>query len=140
MRLDAGPRWPLYDAQLKHVVIENADDQDYLNPGLSFGLTDNFELGFVYPIQLTPEDRENIARVMLVPDDVWLDIHKWGIKDNNLQEYQCGIAHTLVAYAAGGWAKVPSRKQARCAVEIIEAATGNVPSLDSLGRRARQNA
>lgn len=91
-------------------------------------------------IQLTPEDRENIARVMLVPDDVWLDIHKWGIKDNNLQEYQCGIAHTLVAYAAGGWAKVPSRKQARCAVEIIEAATGNVPSLDSLGRRARQNA
>lgn len=57
MRLDAGPRWPLYDATLKHVVIDDADDQDYLNPGLSFGLTDDFELGLKYPIQLAPDGR-----------------------------------------------------------------------------------
>ncbi len=87
---------------------------------------------------LTPEDRENIARVMLIPDEVWLDIHKWGRRGNNLEEWQYGIAHTLVEYAAGEWAKVPSRKQAKHAVDIIEKARGNVPSLDSLERGAKQ--
>lgn len=85
-------------------------------------------------LKLTPEDRANIAKVMLVPDEVWLDIHKWGIQDGNLTDWQCGIAHTLVAYAAGGWAKVPSRKQAHHAVEIIEAANGHVPSLTATNR------
>lgn len=86
----------------------------------------------VQNLQLTPEDRENIARVMLIPDNVWLDIHKWGIADGHLKEFQAGIAHTLVAYAAGGWSKIPSRKQAKHAVEILEAARGQVPSLEAV--------
>jgi hypothetical protein len=89
-------------------------------------------------LQLTPEDRENIAKVMLVPDKVWLDIHRWGRTDGNLEEWQYGIAHTLVEYAAGGWAKVPSRKQATHAVAILEKARGHVPSLDMVERGAKQ--
>lgn len=84
----------------------------------------------VADLKLTPEDRENIATVMLIPDSVWLDIHKWGIRDGNLAEFECGIAHTLVKYAAGGWAMVPSRKQARFSVEILKKARGHVAGLD----------
>jgi len=69
---------------------------------------------------------------MLIPDSVWLDIHKWGLSNGNLKEFECGIAHTLVAYAAGGWWKVPSRKQARYAAEIIKKARGQVGSLSQL--------
>ncbi len=54
MRFDAGARWPEYDSQLKHVVTPG-QDLDFLNPGLSFGLTDEFDLGFVTPIRLSPD-------------------------------------------------------------------------------------
>jgi hypothetical protein len=80
-------------------------------------------------LRLTPQDHENIARVMLLRDKVWLDIHKWGTRSGQLTEKQCGIAHTFIKYAAGGWAEVPSARQAHCGVEIIAAARGNVPSL-----------
>lgn len=90
-------------------------------------------------LELTPEDRENLATVMLIPDAVWLDIHRWAIKDGTVPEFQCGIAHTLVGYAAGGWAKVPSRKQARFAVEVLEKARGHVPSYDRMTRGADEN-
>lgn len=63
MRIDGGPRWPDYDATLKHVVIDGGSDLDFLNPGLSFGLTDAVELGFVYPIQLSPDTDLHDPRV-----------------------------------------------------------------------------
>jgi hypothetical protein len=83
-------------------------------------------------VELTGEDRANIAKTMLVPADGWLAIHQWGTTTGELAEYMCGIAHTLIAYAAGGWAKVPSAKQARQAVKMIDAAKGNVPALDGI--------
>lgn len=92
----------------------------------------------VKKLQLTPEDRENIAKVMMISDEVWLDIHRWGRLDSNLEEWQCGIAHTLIAYAAGGWAKVPSRKQAKQAAAIIEKARGHVATLDQVERGVAQ--
>jgi hypothetical protein len=54
LRFDAGHRWPYYDAQFKHVAIKNAPDQQFLNPGLSFGLARDFQLGFVAPIRMKP--------------------------------------------------------------------------------------
>jgi hypothetical protein len=56
MRLDGGPRWPDYDAQFKHVV-QDGPDYDFLNPGISFGLTRNLEFGLVPPIRLSPDQR-----------------------------------------------------------------------------------
>jgi hypothetical protein len=80
-------------------------------------------------VSLTPEDRANIAKTMLVSDEVWLEIHRWGIRDDNLSHIQRGIAHTLVAYAAGNWAKVPSKKQAAQAVKMIEKAKACISTL-----------
>ncbi len=69
---------------------------------------------------LSDEDRDNLARVMSVDALTWFKIHQWGKKDGNLNEWQCGIAHTLSGYAAGGWTRVPSQKQAKRAAEILD--------------------
>jgi hypothetical protein len=71
---------------------------------------------------LTPADRENIARVMQVSAEEWIRISGWGARSNQLQVWQVGIATTLAGYAATGWAKVPSKKQANQAVEMLRVA------------------
>jgi hypothetical protein len=71
---------------------------------------------------LSPVDRENIARVMQVSAEEWIRISGWGARSNRLQPWQVSIAITLAAYAATGWAKVPSKKQAVQAVKILHAA------------------
>ncbi len=81
-------------------------------------------------LRLTNADRANIAKTMLLTAEMWLAIHHWGTSSGELEDWQCGIAHTLIGYASGGWAKVPSAKQARHAVGIIAAAKGHVPTLD----------
>ena len=70
--------------------------------------------------QLTEEDRENIARVMMVPADRWLQIHSEGVKRGLLNHIMAGITHTILGYASAGWKNVPSAKQAKQGVKIIE--------------------
>ncbi|HEX2207518.1 MAG TPA: AIPR family protein [Longimicrobium sp.] len=73
-------------------------------------------------IDLTPRDRENIARVMQLSPEEWIGISGWGARSNKLQAWQIGIATTLAGYAATGWVKVPSKKQALQAIEILRIA------------------
>lgn len=73
---------------------------------------------------LTPQDRENISRVMTIVAEDWLAVHGWGIRTGELHKWQSGIAHTLAGYAAAGWLHVPSPKQARHALEALEKARG----------------
>ena len=73
-------------------------------------------------VNLTPLDRENIARVMQISPEQWIGISGWGARSNRLQGWQIGIATTLAGYAATGWAKVPSKKQALQAAEILRIA------------------
>jgi hypothetical protein len=73
-------------------------------------------------IDLTPFDRENIARVMQISPEHWISISGWGSRSNRLKAWQIGIATTLAGYAATGWAKVPSKKQALQGVEILRIA------------------
>jgi AIPR protein/Abortive infection phage resistance protein N-terminal domain len=68
---------------------------------------------------LSPQDRENIARVMQVPAEDWVYISGRGARSGSLQPWQCGIATTLASYAAGGWTKIPSHKQANQGVKIL---------------------
>jgi len=68
---------------------------------------------------LTAKDRENIARVMQISAEEWVHISGWGARSGTLQPWQCGIATTLASYAAGGWARVPSDKQANHGVKIL---------------------
>jgi hypothetical protein len=64
---------------------------------------------------LTYEDRENIAKAMQLSPEKWLKIHTW-----SKHPVQRGIALTLSGYAAGGWRQVPSKKQAKSAVKMIQ--------------------
>jgi hypothetical protein len=73
-------------------------------------------------VDLTPLDRENIARIMQVSPEHWIGISGWGARSNKLKAWQIGIATTLAGYAATGWVKVPSKKQALQAVEILRIA------------------
>ena len=70
-------------------------------------------------VSLTAQDRENIARVMQVSAEEWVSISGWGTRNSTLKPWQCGIATTLASYAAGGWARVPSEKQANHGVKIL---------------------
>jgi len=72
---------------------------------------------------LTNSDRENIDEVMRITPTEWIEISGWGSQTGHLRDWQVGIATTLASYAAGGWLKVPSRKQAHHAVEILRIAT-----------------
>lgn len=55
LRIDAGHHFPYYDGQFKHVVVRGADDQQYVNPGVSYGIGSDVELGLVLPIQISPD-------------------------------------------------------------------------------------
>lgn len=71
---------------------------------------------------VSPEDFRNIEICKGVDGATWLAIHAWGKKSGELQRWQYGIAHTLAGYAAEGWTKGPSTKQARHGVTIIDLA------------------
>jgi hypothetical protein len=74
---------------------------------------------------LTNEDREVIARVMQISAQEWIHLCGWGSRTGFLKEWQIGIATTLAGYAATGWSKVPSRKQANQAIQILLIADEN---------------
>jgi hypothetical protein len=66
IRLDAGERWPYYDAQFKHVLVEDGEDAQFLNPGLSFGVSSDTEFGFVVPYRLSPNDDFEDPRIHIL--------------------------------------------------------------------------
>ena len=76
-------------------------------------------------LNLSSDDRENIARVMQVTAEEWIHLGRWGIGSGLLKDWQVGIATTLAGYATIGWSKVPSRKQAAQAVQILRLADEN---------------
>lgn len=71
---------------------------------------------------LTPGDQNNIARCVELDEKQWLAIAEWGQQSEELANWQRGIARTLAGYAAEGWTKLPSQKQAKHGTKIIETA------------------
>jgi hypothetical protein len=71
---------------------------------------------------LTDQDRENIARVMTVPAVDWINVVEASTRNESLKGWQRGIATTLASYAAEGWVRVPSKKQASHGVTILAVA------------------
>lgn len=55
LRIDAGHHFPYYDGQFKHVVVRRGADEQYINPGASFGVGSDVELGLVLPVQISPD-------------------------------------------------------------------------------------
>jgi hypothetical protein len=52
----------------------------------------------------------------------WLVAVAWAKKSGQFMELTVKVAGTLAGYAAQGWPKAPSPKQAKHGAEIIEAA------------------
>lgn len=64
--------------------------------------------------------QSNVARCLQVDAQKWLKIQLWGNDSQLLEAWQLGIANTLGGYAAQGWTKKPTERQAKHAVVILE--------------------
>jgi len=71
--------------------------------------------------EVSDDVQSNVARCLQADAQKWLRIQLWGNESQQLQPWQIGIANTLGGYAAQGWTKKPSEKQAKHAVVILEA-------------------
>ena len=72
------------------------------------------------PTELTPEERENQARVQKHDSDEWNRIITWGRESGVLTDWQLSIAGTILGYAAAGWLQVPSPRQTKYLVPILD--------------------
>jgi hypothetical protein len=82
---------------------------------------------------LTADEQSSVAECMKYSAEHWFSIHAWGKRTGRLADWQSGIAHTLSGYAAGDWQRVPSAKQARQAMRILEIARSggcDIPGAD----------
>jgi hypothetical protein len=66
---------------------------------------------------LSVVDYERIARVMGISSASWMEIAERGQKTGLVHWKVAGICRTLAQYAAGGWERKPSAKQAKPALE-----------------------
>ncbi|MFJ3049089.1 AIPR family protein [Pseudomonas nitroreducens] len=67
-------------------------------------------------------DYERIARCMEIPATIWLEVAERGQQTNTIHWRVAGICRTMAAYAAGGWQRKPTARQAKPALEAVIAA------------------
>jgi len=71
---------------------------------------------------LSGADYDRIARCMAIPSSIWLEVAERGQKTGIVHWKVAGICRTIAGYAAGGWDRKPSAKQAKPALEAVLAA------------------
>ena len=69
--------------------------------------------------QLSAEDFERIAQCMEIDSSTWLRAAELGQSRRLLSRPMAGICRTLAGYAAGGWERRPSPRQARPGLEAL---------------------
>lgn len=80
------------------------------------------------PVLLSPtdgvsvEDYDRIARCMQINGVTWLEVAERGQQAGVVHWKVAGICRTLASYAAGGWQRKPSAKQARPALDAVQTA------------------
>jgi hypothetical protein len=65
-------------------------------------------------------DYDRIARCMAVSGTTWLEVAERGQRAGLVHWRVAGICRTLAGYAAGGWERKPSAKQAKPALEALQ--------------------
>jgi AIPR protein len=85
---------------------------------------------------LTPDDLDHIALCKKVDGSTWFRIHEWGKRTGMLKDWEAGIAHTLSAYAASGWDRGPSPKQAMHGARIFRMAERDGVTSETTGFEA----
>lgn len=95
---------------------------DPLPPELSYS-TANGSTGTSSPMipkgTHTVADYDRIARCMEIPAAVWLEVAELGQQTNTIHWTVAGICRTIAGYAAGGWKRKPTAKQAKPALEAV---------------------
>ncbi|WP_174274386.1 AIPR family protein [Sphingomonas bacterium] len=71
--------------------------------------------------ELSAEDYERVRRCMEISSQDWLEAAEKGQQSKTIHWKTAGICRTLASYAAGGWERKPSPKQARPALDAINA-------------------
>ena len=64
-------------------------------------------------------DYDRIAKCMAIPSSVWMEVAELGQRTGTIHWRVAGICRTLAGYAAGGWERKPSPKQAKPALEAV---------------------
>ncbi|MBZ9991399.1 AIPR family protein [Mesorhizobium sp. BH1-1-5] len=67
----------------------------------------------------TVADYDRIARCMEIPAAVWLAVAEHGQQTKTIHWTVAGICRTIASYAAGGWQRKPTAKQAKPALEAV---------------------
>jgi hypothetical protein len=80
-------------------------------------------------VRLSREDLENISACKRVPADVWMRVHVWATENRKLTPVHRGVCLTMSSYAAGGWNRDPSHKQARVALQALDRAREFLPEV-----------
>lgn len=111
---------------------------DPLPPELSYVGSESVPHLDVLPLSsgaLSAADYELIARCMEIPSSVWLETAERGQMTQTIHWKVAGICRTLAGYAAGGWMRKPSPKQAKPGLEAVLAVqTAGLLSSGSAGR------
>lgn len=72
--------------------------------------------------ELSTLDHNNVARCLEVDATNWLASVNWAKQSGKFSDLTMNVAATLAGYAAQGWTRMPSPRQAKHGVAIIEAA------------------
>lgn len=67
-------------------------------------------------------DEEAVEACVQHDAATWARLHYWGAATQSLDYYERGVSHTLSEYAAGGWVRKPSVKQARIGMRALRKA------------------
>lgn len=95
---------------------------DPLPPELSyFGAVGGDNPGKATPTAHSVADYERIEQCMKINAATWLEVAELGQKAGVIHWKVAAICRTLASYAAGGWDKKPSAKQAKPALEAFQA-------------------
>lgn len=109
----------------KEIQAQLPSFADPLPPELSFEKVDK-KVGTINKLPASGShsvaDYDRIARCMAISSAVWLEVAERGQKTGILHWTVAGICRTLAGYAAGGWERKPSPKQAKPALEAVLAA------------------
>lgn len=106
----------------REVQTELPAFSDPLPPELSYEGVESAPTNDAPPVlsgSHTAADYERIARCMQIPSSLWLEVAERGQKTQTIHWKVAGICRTLAGYAAGGWERKPSPKQAKPALEAL---------------------
>lgn len=65
------------------------------------------------------DDYHRIERCMAIPSSIWMEVAEHGQQAGVLHWTEAGICRTMAGYAAGGWVKKPSIKQAHHGLKAV---------------------